>query len=92
MNVCAPSLMVAVVGPGRTQSGVSKQLKERLLRRGLRAHVLRSWHEMPICDCDILLLTCPDKEMDGLVQQIEKLWTQKWAAWYQEKGGARDGK
>lgn len=96
MNNHTPSLMVAVVGSDRMRSGVCRRFREKLQRRGLRAHILRSWRETDLCDCDILLVACPEKELETLAQEIEHLWTQKWATWYASArataGGDHHGK
>lgn len=82
MSASAPTFIVAVVAPDRDGLEAATQLKEKLHRRGLRVHMARALQEPEICECDILLVPCRPRQMDALAEQIEQLWTQKWAAWY----------
>jgi len=91
MESGSPSLVVAIIGSDQLRCGVPEQLIERLQKRGLRAHLLRSCREPAICECDILLIPCPEKDLDPLTRQIEQLWTQRWASWYASVLAPRNG-
>ena len=82
MSAHFPSLIVAVVGSDRKQGGLLTQLGEKLRRRGLQAHRMRTWRDTHLSDCEILLIGCQEKEANSLAQQLEHLWTRKWNHWY----------
>lgn len=77
-----PSLIVAVVGQDRKPNGLLSHVGEKLRRRGLQAHRMRTWRDTAISNCDILLIDCGIGDADPLTKQIEHLWTQKWNDWY----------
>lgn len=84
MSRCAtmPLLVVATVGTNGSRRGRLALLQKKLKQRGLKVQALREPCDPVVSDCDVLLVSCKDKEVEALAEELERLWTRKWDRWY----------
>ena len=75
-------IVVAITGYGGSAPKTASRLKQKLARRGLWVQLLKREGEKIAPETDVVVLSCPSEDVNGLAERIENEWHEQWNGWF----------